>query len=147
MCDYSLHNVASRPAKAGDRLRTTEFALSGTRGFSAVGRPDVAVCLRPGTELAFDENVVTYRSFGFFPHRKLHGKVAQFRQINMDQPHTHHDALEFPDGQIVLITDLRPGQSATVLTLPHGAETADEHHAHEHEERRTETRVIVAPLT
>ena len=147
MCDYSLHNVASRPAKAGDRLRTTEFALSGTRGFSAVGRSDVAVCLRPGTELAFDENVVTYRSFGFFPHRKLHGKVAQFRQINMDQPHTHHDALEFPYGQIVLITDLRPGQSATVLTLPHGAETADEHHTHEHEERSTETRPVVAPLT
>jgi hypothetical protein len=147
MCDYSLHNVASRPAKAGDRLRTTEFALSGTRGFSAVGRPDVAVCLRPGTELAFDENVVTYRSFGFFPHRKLRGKVAQFRQINMDQPHTHHDALEFPDGQIVLITDLRPGQSATVLTLPHGAETADEHHAREREERRADTRAFVAPLT
>lgn len=146
MCDYSLHNVASRPAKAGDRLRTTEFALSGTRGFSGIGRPDVAVCLRPGTELAFDENVVTYRSFGFFPHRKLHGKVAQFRQINIDQPHTHHDALEFPDGQIVLVTDLRPGQNATVLTLPYGLGVDDEHHAHEHEEHSADSGSLIAPL-
>jgi hypothetical protein len=139
MCDYSLHNVASRPAKAGDRLRTTEFALTGTRGFSAIGRSDVAVCLRPGTELAFDDNVLTYRSLGFFPHRKLTGKVAQFRQINMDQPHTHHDALEFPDGRVVLLTDLRPGQTATVLTLPHGAEAPDERHEQEVEERSSET--------
>ncbi len=146
MCDYSLHNVASRPAKAGDRLRTTEFALSGTRGFSGIGRPDVAVCLRPGTELAFDEKVVTYRSLGFFPHRKLPGKVAQFRQINIDQPHTHHDALEFPDGQIVLVTDLRPGQTATVLTLPHSAEVDDERHAHEDEELSVETASLIAPL-
>ena len=146
MCDYSLHNVASRPAKAGDRLRTTEFALSGTRGFSAVGRADVAVCLRPGAELAFDEHVVVYRSLGFFPHRKLHGKVAQFRQINMDQPHTHHDALEFPDGQIVLVTDLRPGQNATVLQLPLGVEAPEERRAHEREERLTEAAELVAPL-
>ena len=25
MCDYSLHNVASRPAKVGDKLVTTQF--------------------------------------------------------------------------------------------------------------------------
>jgi hypothetical protein len=31
--------------------------------------------------------------------------TALFRQINKDNPHTHHDALEFPDGQIVLLTD------------------------------------------
>ena len=49
MCDYSLHLVASRPAKVGDRLVTTEFAGSLTRGFSAVGEPKVAVCLLPGT--------------------------------------------------------------------------------------------------
>jgi hypothetical protein len=131
MCDYSLSSIASRPAKVGDRLRTTEFPLSGTRGFSAIGRPDVAVCLRPGTELAFDDDVVTYRIVGFFPRQKIAWKVAQFRQVNMDRPNTHHDALEFPDGQIALVTDLRPGQTATVLQLPVSIQAADEHDAHE----------------
>ena len=51
MCDYSLHLVASRPAKVGDKLTTTEFAKSITRGFAAVGEPEVAVCLLPGTEI------------------------------------------------------------------------------------------------
>ena len=36
----------------------------------------------------------------------------------MDQPHTHHDALEFPSGQIVPLTRLREGQFANVLQLP-----------------------------
>ena len=30
----------------------------------------------------------------------------------------HHDALEFPDGEIVLLTELREGQHVTVLQLP-----------------------------
>ena len=30
----------------------------------------------------------------------------------------HHDALEFPDGQIALVTELREGQHTTVLQLP-----------------------------
>jgi hypothetical protein len=44
--------------------------------------------------------------------------VARFRQVNMDDPHVHHDALEFPGGQIVMVTRLVPGQTATVLQLP-----------------------------
>ncbi len=36
MCDYSLHHVASRPAKVRDKLVTTELARSSTRGLSAV---------------------------------------------------------------------------------------------------------------
>jgi hypothetical protein len=43
---------------------------------------------------------------------------AIFRQINKDNPRTHHDALEFPDGQVVLLTALLEGQEATVLQLP-----------------------------
>ena len=57
MCDYSLHLVASRPAKVGDKLVVTEFSKSITRGFAAVGKSDVAVCLLPGTELAFEKEV------------------------------------------------------------------------------------------
>jgi hypothetical protein len=45
-------------------------------------------------------------------------KTAIFRQINKEKVAAHHDALEFPDGQIVLLTSLSEGQSATVLQLP-----------------------------
>jgi hypothetical protein len=44
--------------------------------------------------------------------------TAIFRQVNRNDPRTHHDALEFPDGEIVLLTDLFEGQEATVLQLP-----------------------------
>jgi hypothetical protein len=119
MCDYSLNFVASRPAKVGDRLVSTRFRNSITRGFAAIGEPHVAVCLLPGTELAFENEVEYDPVLGYFlPNRKVGQKVAQFRKINSEQPHLHHDALEFPDGQIVLLTRLCEGQHATVLQLP-----------------------------
>lgn len=119
MCDYSLHLVASRPAKVGDKLVTTKFNNSLTRGFAAVGEPHVAVCLLPGTEVAFEREVECEHIFKVFRSQKLIGeKVARFRQIKMEEPNAHHDALEFPDGQIVLLTRLCEGQHATVLQLP-----------------------------
>jgi hypothetical protein len=118
MCDYSLHHVASRSAVLKDTLITTKFGNSITRGFTAVGEPNVAVCLRPGTELAFERNVECQPAFGVFPSRKIGHRLARFRQVNLDDPNAHHDALEFPDGQVVLVTRLRPGQIATVLQLP-----------------------------
>ena len=119
MCDYSLQHVASAPAKVGDRLVTTEFRHSGTRGFSEIGAPDVAICLRPGSELAFDGEVVFADPTGLLPRRvKIAAGVARFRQVNLDQAYSHHDALEFPDGRLVMLTDLTPGQTATVLQLP-----------------------------
>jgi hypothetical protein len=121
MCDYSLHLVASRPAEVGDKLVATDFARSVTRGFSAAGEPDVAVCLLPGTEIAFDEHVQYDRAFSLFGKARVEHKVARFRQVNMDDPHVHHDALEFPGGQIVMVTRLVPGQRATVLQLPASA--------------------------
>jgi hypothetical protein len=123
MCDYSLHVAASRSAQVGDKLVTTEFWNTATRGFSSVGEPKVAVCLLPGTEVAFENEVyrkLTGFQLRFFkrePKRICH-TVARFRQINMDNPCTHHDALEFPGGEIVLLTHLREGQHATVLQLP-----------------------------
>jgi hypothetical protein len=120
MCDYSLDLVASRPAKVGDELVTTKFKNSITRGFAAIGEPNVAVCLLPGTEVAFEKEV-KYEPFTLFPHMKLGKKVAQFRQINVGKPSVHHDALEFPDGEIVLLTRLCEGQHATVLQLPASA--------------------------
>ncbi len=120
MCDYSLHLVASRPAKVGDKLISTNFDNSITRGFAAVGEPTVAVCLLPGTEIAFEENVEYEPSFGIgiLPNKKVSQRLARFRQINMDNAVTHHDALEFPDGQVILLTRLSEGQHATVLQLP-----------------------------
>ena len=118
MCDYSLHLVASRPAAVGDKLVITDFARSITRGFAAVGDPDTAVCLLPGTELAFEDNVTYDRAFSLFGKARVGHKVARFRQINMEDPNVHHDALEFPGGQIVLLTRLTPGQHATVLQMP-----------------------------
>jgi hypothetical protein len=118
MCDYSLHLVASRPAKVGDKLVATDFVRSITRGFSAVGEPEIAVCLLPGTEIAFEQEVHYDRAFSLFGKARVEHKVARFRQVNMDDPHVHHDALEFPSGQIVMVTRLMPGQRATVLQLP-----------------------------
>ena len=117
MCDYSLHHVASRPAKIEDKLVTTKFH-SITRGFAAVGEPNVAVCLLPGTEVAFESNVTCEPAFPILPKKKIGHRVARFRQVNVDQPTVHHDALEFPDGQIILVTRLCEGQRATVLQLP-----------------------------
>jgi hypothetical protein len=116
MCDYSLQFVASRPAKVGDKLVSTKFSNSITGGFAAVGEPNVAVCLLPGTEVAFEEEV-EYRH-SILPNQKLAQKVARFRQVNMDKEKMHHDALEFPNGEIMLLTRLSEGQQATVLQLP-----------------------------
>ena len=118
MCDYSLDLVASRPAKVGDELVTTKFQNSMTRGFAAIGEPNVAMCLLPGTEVAFQKEVKYERFFTLFPDVKLGKKVARFRQINTGKPSVHHDALEFPDGETVLLTRLCEGQHATVLQLP-----------------------------
>jgi hypothetical protein len=131
MCDYSLHHVASRPAKVEDKLVVTKFSNSITRGFAAAGEPYVAVCLLPGTEIAFDQNVECEPPFGIgiLPNKKIGQRLARFRQINMDNAVTHHDALEFPDGQVVLVTRLCEGQRATVLQLPAGAHPATEEKA------------------
>ena len=125
MCDYSLHHVASRPAKVGDKLITTKFVNTPTGGFSAIDNANVAVCLLPGTELAFEREVECEPALGILPSRKLGQAVARFRQVNLDQPCVHHDALEFPDGKIVLVTRLREGQRATVLQLPASARASE----------------------
>jgi len=122
MCDYSLHAVDSRPARVGDELVTTNFDNTVTRGFCAVGDPKTAVCLLPGTELAFSEDAETEHPFAWLMPRfgfgSLGEKVARFRQVDRKRRDTHHDALEFPNGKIVLVTRLRPGQLARVLQLP-----------------------------
>jgi hypothetical protein len=119
MCDYSLIGVRSRPAKVGDKLTTHDFG-TGTRGFAAAEDAGVAVCVRPGTELAFSSPVTLtdHRFIVAWRPETLSHATAIFRQVNKNEPLKHHDALEFSDGRIVLLTRLSEGQEATVLQLP-----------------------------
>jgi hypothetical protein len=77
----------------------------------------VAVCLAPGTELAFDDSVVFERAFPIPPRKKLPYRVARVRHLD-NGPDSHRDALEFPGGKVVLLTRLCEGQHATVIQLP-----------------------------
>jgi hypothetical protein len=116
MCDFSLHAVKSRQARVGDKLTTRDFGM-GTRGFAASEDANVAVCLMPGTELSFVKTVEIGRSWWSLSKRPQY-ETAIFRQVNQHNPRTHHDALEFPDGKVILLTQMPPGRQATVLQLP-----------------------------
>src|ERR1700733_9237736 len=110
MCDYSLHNVVSRPGEVGNQLVTTRFADTVTRGFAESGEREVAVCLLPGTEIGFENEGEfrdpTARLFSGFENEPDHrssfaqlfsglrfapGKVARFRRVNAEDRHKHHD--------------------------------------------------------
>jgi hypothetical protein len=119
MCDYSLHHVRSRPAEVGDQLTTRNFGY-GTRGFAASEDKNVAVCVLSGTELSF-ANEVTCIPRWPLTISVINHKTAIFRQVNPNDRMAHHDALEFPDGRVVLLTLLAEGQNATVLQLPAAA--------------------------
>ena len=129
MCDYSLELVASRPAKVGDKLVSAGFPHTITRGFVSVDDPNVAVCVLPGTKVAFEKEVRC--ETGILFAWRLGQKVARFRQVNKGRSNAHHDALEFPDGRIVLLTQLCEGQHVTVLQLPRDPRvTVDEAQPH-----------------
>ena len=136
MCDYSLENQISRAAEVGDKRVTSSFPLTPTRGFCAEKEPGVAVCLLPGTELAF-EGPVRYNGLwgyvvSYFKARMGYSvadaSLARFRQVDLDNPHTHHDAIELADGRIIKLALLHEGQRARVLQLP---VTQDPVHHHE----------------
>ncbi|ABE64022.1 conserved hypothetical protein [Nitrobacter hamburgensis X14] len=163
MCDYSLHLVSSRPAKVADKLVTMELARSKARGFAAVGElgtklvvhdspPELAVCLRPGTELAFDDDVQYDSAFSFnffgasFGMGRVNHRVASFRQIDVNDPYVQHDALEFPNGQILKVNRLIPGQTVTVLQLPVAISHDDNEHEHEHVDAGSVARSHDSPL-
>jgi hypothetical protein len=116
MCDYSLHAVASRPAQVGETLVTTTFRGTSTRGFASESDPNVAVCMLPGTELAFTEEV-KYDNRWIWT-RTIDSRVGKFGKIDPHIHDRHHDAIEFPDGNYVLVTQLCEGQLVTVLQLP-----------------------------
>jgi hypothetical protein len=135
MCDYSLHAVASRPAKLGETLVTTRFYGTSTRGFGAKEQPTVAVCLLPGTELAFEHDVKYNRSW--LSTKNTGFRVAQFSVIEPKATNQHHDALVFPDGNTVLVNLLSEGQHVRVLQLPVQRQENDDRRE-EHVHARTE---------
>ncbi len=141
MCDYSLQSVKTRKAAVDDRLQVIDFG-TGTKGFTDPGSDPVervAVCVLPGTEIAFDAPVTIFVAlneqfvYNKAPKQTEH-TLARFRQINREASHMHHDALEFPDGTIVLLTDIHPFQTAKVLQLPATPKCAEE----AEEQRRVE---------
>jgi hypothetical protein len=131
MCDYSLEAINSVKAAKGDKLITTNFG-NGTSGFRPAdenekvrANENTAVCLLPGTELAFDAPVEVRGWIGD-PVTTIEHKVARFAKINASNPFAHHDGLEFPDRlgvEPVLLTRLVAGQTATVIQMPVEAET------------------------
>jgi hypothetical protein len=131
MCDYSLKHLASRPAKVGDKLVVSKFASSASVGFIEAGsdKRNEVVCVLPGTELAFDAviAVAEHRLLGCWSSEKPTAHhTARFRQVNTEQQHMHHDAVELPDGSTLMLNNLAPGQVATVLQLPAAPKTAEE---------------------
>src|ERR1039458_5633999 len=110
MCDFSLQSVRSRPAQVGDKLLTRNFG-TGTRGFATADDLGLAVCVMPGTELAFAGEVMCMPTglLGW-KTKTINHHTAIFRQINKNKPAAHHDALEFPDGRTVLLTHLCENQ-------------------------------------
>src|SRR3954471_10322995 len=130
MCNYSLHAVATRPAQVGETLITTTFRGTSTRGFASESDPAVAVCMLPGTELAFAENV-KYDNRWIWT-REISFRVGKFGAVDPDVPHRHHDAIEFPDGTNVLVTLLSEGQRVTVLQLPVTQQAAEHEPSAEH---------------
>jgi hypothetical protein len=150
MCDYSLENQISRAAKVGDQIVTSSFPMTPTRGFCAVNEPGVAVCLLPGTELAFEEPVryngllgaLTNAIRAWLGYKASDASLARFRQVELNNPHTHHDAIELADGRIIKLTLLQEGQRARVLQLPFVPQ--DGHlHDHEHAEAHEHVRSTV----
>jgi hypothetical protein len=92
MCDYSLHSVTSRPAKV--ELVTTRLEVSREASLP-LEKPNVAVCLLPGTELAFEKRVERDHDYGRLPGMqvgKLGHQVARFRKVNEGRPNAHHEA-------------------------------------------------------
>lgn len=133
MCDFSLQHAKSRPAMVADKLVSHNFGR-GTVGFKSVDDPigdATAVCILPGTELAFDAPIKMRWSVNEF---KTEFKTAIFRQRDKDMLSVHHDILEMPDGMQVLLTHLEEGQHATVLQLP----AAPKNVAEKEEQRRAE---------
>jgi hypothetical protein len=141
MCDYSLMHSKSRPAAVGDKLTVYDMG-SRTHGLteSEFAHGDnwgsmTAVCLLPGTEVAFNAPVKRHVPDGAWRSQEvveMKSSVGIFCQMDKENLFTHHDAFEFAeDHDRVLINHLVAGQTLTVLQLPAAPKTKVEAEAQE----------------
>jgi hypothetical protein len=136
ICDYSLMHAKSRPAAVGDKLTVCDmgsrtYGLTDDVATAGQWGNATAVCLLPGTEVAFDEPVKRYNPEGTWRNQseviELKSSVGIFCQVDKENLCTHHDAFEFAeDHDRVLINHLVQGQRLTVLQLPAAPKTEDE---------------------
>lgn len=74
-CAITACMRSQRPAEVAETLVSTKFQSTTTRGFANPDSPTVAVCLRPGTEIAFEADA---RTDGFLFRRSVHARLARF---------------------------------------------------------------------
>jgi hypothetical protein len=120
MCDYSIKVEKTRAAEVNDVLVVTDFK-AGTRGFATKDDAETAICVLPGTEIAFEQDVTItplWAQFVDTPFPPAGSRLARFRQIRKLEVNTHHDALEFSTGELVLLNHICEGTMARVLQLP-----------------------------
>ena len=117
MCDFSLQSVRSRPAKVGDKLVTRDFG-TGTRGFADANDLGMAVCLMPGTELAFAVEVACLPAglLGW-KTKTINHQTAIFRQVNKEARRAPRRARVSRWAHRVADA-VCEGQAASVLQLP-----------------------------
>jgi hypothetical protein len=131
MCDYSLRHLSSRPAKVDDKLVVSKFTSTISIGFVSPEATNMPVCVMPGTELAFADDIAQAGNWVGLGEKRYPFQTARFRQINLEHHYMHHDALELPDGTQILLQSLKPGQTLTVLQLPAAPQTPEEAKAQE----------------
>jgi len=119
MCDYSITAKKQLKAAKGQDIVSSKFGGISSTGFAPKGSDgETAVCLLPGTELAFKRDVMIGGA--------NYGRTARFRQLNKEAASMHHDHLEFANGNLVVLGHLDVGLEATVLQLPAPPKTAAE---------------------
>lgn len=118
MCDYSIAAKNKISATKGQKLETSKFNLHSSTGFALQGGDgETAVCLLPGTELAFTRDIIGDAN---------HGRVARFRRLYPEKTHAYHDHLEFANGKVIPIGILPVGLEAEVVQLPLSEALSDE---------------------
>ena len=130
MCDYSLLHVANAASQGRRQAGDDAFQQFDHARLRGGREPDVAVCLLPGTEIAFDENVECEPSFGIgmLPNKKIGQRLARFRQVNLDNPvHASRCAgISRRTGGAADAPVRRPARDGTAITCRHACRNCGE---------------------
>jgi hypothetical protein len=116
MCDYSMHAIKNRKAVVGDKVKTSDFMRTSSPGLESLTEPGVAICLIPGTGVEFDEPV-QHRDIGLNFNTPIPFKIGRYvRKAGHETE--FKDAVQFPDGSMVLMAYLVTNQTGTVTYVP-----------------------------